>query len=310
MALTIIEAAKLMTGEVLRPAVINVFADTTDLLRIMQFQNIAGNALRYNKEGALPGVGFRSINEAFVESTGVLNPEIDSILIAGGDIDVDKFLIDTQGEDQRASQARMKMKALAHKISETFIKGDSAANPETFDGLQVRLGGDQVISNEVAADGAALSLANLDAAIDAVDSPTHLLMTKQMKRRLAAAQRDTAVGGFVTYGQDEFGKRVQFYNELPIAVADGNGDANPAIDNAEAYSGGGAADGTSIYILSIGDGMFTGLQNGPMQVRNLGELQEKPAIRTRVEWYIGCTVQHPRAASRLRDIDGALAIVP
>jgi hypothetical protein len=43
-----------------------------------------------------------------------------------------------------------------------------------------------------------------------------------------------------------------------------------------------------------------GIQTAPIDVRDLGELQTKPALRTRTEWYAGMVVKHPKAAARLR----------
>ena len=74
MALTLVEAAKLRSGEVIRSAIIEMFARSSDILRVLGFDSIAGNALKYNREETLPGVGFRGVNEAYTESTGVLNP--------------------------------------------------------------------------------------------------------------------------------------------------------------------------------------------------------------------------------------------
>jgi len=37
-------------------------------------------------------------------------------------------------------------------------------------------------------------------------------------------------------------------------------------------------------------------------VRDLGEIDEKPVFRTRIEWYCGMAVFHPRAAARLKGV--------
>lgn len=305
MALTLLEAAKLMRGEELRSTIIEIFASQTDILRAFPFQNIQGNALRYNLENTLPGVAFRGVNEAYSESTGVINPQVETLTIAGGDLDVDKFILDTMGMDQRAMQEAMKLKALAHAWSHKVIKGDSTTAPKEFDGLQRRLTGNQLVDAGATAGGDPLSLAKLDEAIDRVDSPTHLLMSQAMKRRMATAARATAVSGYVTYDVEQMGFRVMRYNGLEILTADGNGDVYQTLAFDEAAPGGGASTATSIYVLSLGDGMLTGIQNGAPVVRDLGELETKPVMRTRVEWYSGVAMFHPRAASRLRGISNA-----
>ena len=308
--LTLAEAAKLETGDEHRRAVIELFAQSTPLLGVLPFQDITGNALNYNREEALPGIGFRGVNEAFTESTGVLNPQTEALVIAGGDLDVDRFIVNTMGAGQRAVHEAMKVKALAHQISDSFIKGDAVSNPKQFDGLQARLptSGSQVVAAGATSGGDALSLAKMDEAIDKVENPTHLFMSKAMRRRFTAAARTTTVGGHIDWTTDSFGRQVQTYNGLPILEADSLGSAYATLAFDEANPGGGSAVGTSIYVLSIGPGMLHGIQNEGMSVRDLGELDTKPAFRTRVEWFVSIALFHPRAACRLWGIKDAAIV--
>ena len=128
MALTLLEAAKLESGDVVRSAIIELYAGSSAILANLPFQSIAGNALKYNREEALPGVGFRGVNEAYTASTGVLNPLTESLVIAGGDLDVDKFILDTMGANQRSTHEAMKVRALSLAWTRKFIKGDTASN--------------------------------------------------------------------------------------------------------------------------------------------------------------------------------------
>jgi len=310
MALTLVEAAKANSGDVVRSSIIELFARSSDVLAAIPFTNISGNAYKYTQEQSLPGIAFRGVNEAYSESTGVLNPQVEQLVIAGGDLDVDKFITTTQGPGVRAAHVAMKVKQLASTWTLKFIKGDSATTAKEFDGLQTRLTGNQVVSNSATTSGTGLSLAKLDEVIDAVDDATHLLMTKATARRLSAAARTTTVGGYITYDLGAFGRRVMRYNDLPILIADRNADANAAIDATEAYTGGGTADGTSVYCLSLREGMLSGIQSGGgMMVTDLGELDTKPVYRTRCEWYTSILVEHSRSAARLRDVDSATAVI-
>lgn len=304
MALTLVEASKLYAGDPLRSAIIELYARSSDILAVLPFENINGNAYRYNREETLPGVGFRGVNEAYTESTGILNPITEPLVIAGGDLDVDKFILDTMGDNQRSVHEAMKVKALALKWTETFIKGDQTSEPREFDGLQVRCTGNQLIAAGSTANGTPLSLAKLDELIDAVEDPQYLIMNKTMARRLSAAARTYTVGGIITYDLDAFGRRVTKYNDLPILIADKDNENNDILPFTEAATSG-TSTATSIYCVSLGDGKLMGLQNGGMDVRDLGELQTKPALRTRVEWYSGMAVFHGRAAARLYSISNA-----
>lgn len=307
MALTLLEAAKLETGNDIRSAIIEMYAGSSDVLANLPFDNINGNSLTYNREASLPGVGFRGVNEAYTPSTGVLNPITERLVIAGGDIDVDKFIVDTQGADQRTVHEEMKVRALGLAWTRKFIKGDSSSDPREFDGLQTRVTGDQVISAGSTAGGAALSLAKLDEAIDQTFMPTHLLMSRAMARKFSAAARSTSVGGYITWDKNELGTRVMAYNDLPILTVDLDNTETAILPFTEAASSG-SSTATSIYILSMGAMGLTGIQNGSIDVRDMGELETQPAFRTRVEWYNGIAVYHGRAVTRLQHI-GNLAIV-
>lgn len=306
-ALTLVEAAKLETGDVIRQAVIELYAGSSDILANLPFQSIAGNALKYNRESNLPGVGFRGVNEAYTPSVGVLNPMTEALVIAGGDLDVDTFILKTMGMSQRAVHESMKVRALALAWTRKFLKGDTASDPREFDGLQTRVTGDQLISAGATANGAALSLAKLDEAIDQTLNPTHMIMSKAMARKFSAAARLTTVGGYITWDKNEFGARVLAYNGLPILTVDLDNAGTAILGFTEAAASG-TDTATSIYIASIGDDGLTGLQNGGMDVRDLGELQTAPVMRTRVEWFNGIAIFNGRAVTRLRHI-GNLAIV-
>lgn len=306
MALTLLEAAKLNPGEELRNSIIELYSGSSDILRTLPFDGITGNALKYNREEKLPGVGFRGVNEPYTESVGVLNPQTESLVIAGGDLDVDKFIVDTMGQDQRATHEAMKVRALSLAWTKKFIKGDADSDPREFDGIQKRLGtGSQVINAGSTSGGDALSLLKLDQLIDQVLDPTHLIMNKTMRRLLTQAARATNIGGFITWSIDEFGRQVASYNGLPILMVDLDEAQNPILPFTEANPGGGAAASTSIYCVSFRDGMLTGIQGGLPDVRDLGELQTKPALRTRVEWYNGIAMFNGRCCARLNGIKNA-----
>jgi len=168
MALTLIEAAKLETGDTLRSAIIEMYAGSSDVLMTLPFTNIQGNALKYNRETTMPGVGFRGVNESYTPSTGVLNQLVETLAISGGELDVDTFIVQTMGMDQRAVQEQMKIRAIALSWTRNFIKGDSLIEPRQFDGLQKRIIGGQLIPAGNTANGTPLSLAKLDEAIDLI----------------------------------------------------------------------------------------------------------------------------------------------
>jgi hypothetical protein len=310
MPLTLIEAAK--TASPVDAVYIEEYARSSSILSVIPFRNVPGGSLNYNREDTLPGIGFRGVNEGHTESVGIINPQSEVCRIAGGDLDVDRFFIDTQGEGIRSSQELMKVKSLAHGWTRTFIKGDNSVNPRVFDGLQVRVTGSQLLNNANA--GAPLSLGNLDALIDQVHMPTHLVMNKTMRRQLTAAARNNSISGFITTERNAFGQQITVYNDLPILVVDQDEADLDIMPFTEASPDLSAVDCTSIYCVSFGDQMLTGIQ-APIEgvygisVRDLGELETKPVMRTRIDWYCGIAVTHGRAAARLQGIKNGAVVI-
>jgi hypothetical protein len=304
MALTLIEAAKLETGDVIRSAIIEMYAGSSDILEVLPFTNIQGNALKYSREASLPDIGFRGVNEAYTPSTGILNPLTEALVIAGGELDVDTFIVSTMGIEQRSVQEQMKVRSLGLAWTACFINGDSTANPREFDGIKKRITGNQLIAAGSTANGTPLSLAKLDEAIDQTLHPTHLLMNKAMRRRLTQAARNPSIGGYITYEKSAFGRTVTMYNDLPILIIDLDNTGNEILPFTESATSG-TDTATSIYVLSLGDGALTGLQNGGMRVTDMGILQSSPMYRTRVEWFNGICAINGRCATRLYSIANA-----
>src|SRR5690349_3329779 len=115
MAVTLAQAATLSENDLQR-GVIETFVQLNVVLDRLPLMSIEGNAYAYNTEATLPGVAFRSVNEAYVESTGTFNQLTESLVIMGGDADVDRFIVQTRGNlnDQRAVQTRLKVKAASY----------------------------------------------------------------------------------------------------------------------------------------------------------------------------------------------------
>lgn len=307
MGLTLLEAAKLETGNLYKSGVIELYAGSSDILLNLPFENIQGGSLTYNREQKMPGVGFRGVNESYTPSTGILNPLTEVLVIAGGELDVDKFIIQTRGEQQRTVQEAMKLRALSLSWTRKFIKGDSSNDPREFDGIQTRVTGGQVISAGSTANGAALSLAVLDEAYDQTYNPTHWIMSKAMARKFGAAARDIDVSGNIDWMPNQLGTRIRTYAGLPILTVDLDNNGDQILPFTEAAASG-TDTATSIYCVGMGPDSLTGIQNGGMMVDDLGILQTAPIYRTRVEWYVALAAYNGRSITRIKHV-GNLPIV-
>ena len=299
MGLTILEAAKLETDPQ-RVAVIRELAES-ELISIMPFRNVQGG-LDYAVEAELPAVGFRGYNETYDESYGVINPQYERLKFFGGDIDVDIQRIKNYGPAAKAEQIQMKVRSLRLTFEEYVINGDESADPRAFDGLKTRI---NVGSSQAVNVNGALSLTALDELIDAVDGDGKiLLMNKKMRRRLSAASRNTSIGGFMSYEQDAFGRRVTMYNDARIVVTDTNA------QNVQIQGFTETSSSTSIYCVAFGDLQTTGIQGPAAQgygidIKEFGEIAEAPVDRTRIDWSIGMAIMNGRSAARAYGITDA-----
>ncbi|MEW2034899.1 major capsid protein [Streptomyces roseifaciens] len=315
MALTLSEAAKLSTTDLQR-GVIETFVQESSILDRIPMLTIQGNSYAYNEEGALPGVSFRSVNEGYPESTGTVNQKSETLVILGGDADVDKFIVQTRGNlnDQRAVQTRMKVKAAAYKFQDTFFNGDVATDPKSFDGLRKRLTGAQVIA--AGKDGAPIVGAGandshaffdlLDQLVAQVPGLTGSNGALYANRSVIAKVRSAArrIGGFEMVKESLTGKVVATYNGIPLLDPGQTAAGTDILPQTETQ--GTATDASSIYAVKFGqtedDRAVTGLTNGGVQAYDLGELETKPAYRTRVEFYTGLAVFGGKGAARLTGV--------
>lgn len=320
MALTLVEAAKLSQNDLQR-GVVETFILASQVLDRLPLLPIEGNAYAYNEEGTLPGVEFRAVNSAYSESTGTFNQKTESLVILGGDADVDTFIARTRGNlnDQRAEQERQKVKAAVIKFQDTFVNGDTAVDANSFDGLKKRLTGLQVV--DYGANGGNIigaAVAEQHAFFDALDDMLSRVVggadALYSNAAIIAKIRSSArrLGGWSSFTMEDFGKVIETYNNIPILDIGKKADGTEIIPNTEVLGTSGATTG-SIYAVKFGedetDGGVTGLFNGPssdepFDVRDLGEIDSKPVFRTRIEGFIGLAV-FGKGAARLRGVKPA-----
>jgi hypothetical protein len=318
--LTLAEAAKLKQDP-LRQGVLETFVQESSFMDLVPFFEIQGSAYSYNEEGTLPGVEYRAVNSAYAESTGTVNQKSEAIVIAGGEADVDTFIVRTQGNlnDNRALQERSKIKAMAYQFQNSFINGDVAVDANSFDGLRKRIVGTQVLTPT--GDGIDVLGADDDdrhtfldfldeliGLVPGIDANNGLLiMNSFIKQKIRSSARRLTI---FTTEKDELGNLVERYAGLRMVDAGLKADGSLVLPQNEPDGNvSPAADTSSIYAVKLGrapdDQAVTGLTNGGMQVEDLGKLQGKPAWRTRIEFFHGLGLFGGKAAARARRVKNA-----
>ena len=313
--LTLVEAAKLSQDDLQR-GVLETFVQESSVLDRIPFLTIQGNAYAYNEEATLPGVAFRAVNTGYTGSTGTVNPKSEKLCILGGDADVDRFIVQTRGNlnDQRAIQTRMKVKSASYFFQDKFINGDTAVDTNGFDGLKKRLTGAQVIAAgtnglPIVGNGTTDPHVFLDKLDELVGSVPGLnggngalyANSKIIGKIRSAARR---IGGVEIVREDLTQKRIVTWNGIPLLDMGQTAAGVDILPQTETQ--GSSSLASSIYAVkfgsSEGDQAVTGLTNGGVQVRDLGELDALPVFRTRLEFYTGLAVFGGKGAARLTGV--------
>ena len=294
MALTLLEAQKHATT----PAELAVVTELAagPLLSTLPFRNIEGNGLFWKREESLPNVGFRNYNGSLAESYGEVSQQSESLKLFGGDIRVDKAIVELEGAEAKAYQIQARVRAMRLAWEALFINGDSNQSPAEFDGLAARIqnGSSQFFTNGAGA----LSLNVLDEAIDAVDAQggsKYIVMSKSGRRALSRLARTNTQIDIV---RSEFGYQQLVYAGLPVLEVDRDNTNTAILD--------GDPTDQDLYVVSFGPEGLTGIQNGGVSVRELGEDHSQPQLVTRVEWYCGLALINGRAAARVSGFNGTL----
>jgi hypothetical protein len=295
MALLLAEAAKLSTDTLQRGVIETIIYDSP-VLQTLPFMTIEGNSYRYNQENTLGNADFYAVNAVWAESAATFTQQAATLAILGGDADVDNFIQRTLSniQDQRAVQVAKKAKAVRNRFESSFVTGSVVADPNSFNGVGALItNANQIVT--AGANGAALTLAMLDDLIDRVKGgkPEMLLMSKRSRRKLKSLL--VASTHYIERGESSYGRQVMMYDGIPVEVSDW-------VPDNEVQGGSGAVCST-IYALSLGPESLMGLQNGGVEVVDVGQLETKDAARVRIRWYCGLALFNQLRTAKLIGIN-------
>ena len=296
MAMTKVEAAKLTQDMMLRGVIETVITESM-ILELLPFMEVIGTALSYNREATLPAANFYDVGDTWTEATPTFTQVTAALKILGGDADVDNFLQATYTDpnDIEAEVIASRAKSLAYGYNQAFITGDSAVNAKSFDGIAKAVPAGQTVW--VGTNGGPLTLDLMDEVIDRVKPgrPDALLMSKRSRRKLSALRR--SAGNLLETDRTDFGRRALYYDGIPILV-----DENQPDNEVRGSSG---AVCSSIYPIKFGAEGVMGIENGGIEIEEIGELETKDATRHRIKWYAGLAVFSELAVARLGGITAA-----
>ena len=320
MAWTLAELSKIET-DILRKSVIDTMIMESNLMELIPWETIGQLATGVIRIKDLPSIGFRKINEGYAEGIGHFEHKVETISLFGHDIDTDIAIARAKNTvaDARAIQQTLTLKSVAYAFNDKFINGNPITDPEEFKGLSKRV--DDIYNENttvfasqyidladttnygILRDSAArfAFLDKLNELIYAIKghNPSFLLMNKKC---LLAVRSLLLREKLLDTTQDMFNRKIDTYLGARMIDIGVKADQSTEIITNTQTLGGGSYE-TSIYAVSFSVGDMTwGLQQYPLEVRDLGELESKPTFRTRVDWNIGLATVDPRSLARLYGI--------
>lgn len=309
--MTMLEAAKL-SQDVVESTLTRIIVEASPMLEDLPQKSIDGGTYTYNMESYLGGISFRGVNGSYTPNNGVINPRSERLVIMGGEVKIDKYIVEVSSNaiDAKTEYYGMKARAYGLYFSEQFIEGDTAVNPFGFDGIRKRIAGNQLLYADGSATGggATLTLALIDRLLDLVvgdNSQKVMYMNKTLRRKittLVSAQTGTAR---VEYTLDNFNRQVTMYANCPIKIIEREDDASTFLDFDE-DDGLGNLDTASIYCVRYGMDFIHGIMHGSIpSVEDFPPSQPGPFYIGRIEGYHGIVFKHPRSAARLSHINNA-----
>lgn len=310
MALLKTEAAKLSNNQLVQ-GVVEEIIEKDPMFSLLPFVRVNGKAYVYNREdiGASNNItlgsgmpGFIAVDGTITEGAVPFKSVTSMLRILAGDVTVDKFLQETQGEtnDQMGLQIAAKAKAVGRLYHDALVNGDASLNAGVaFDGLKALTtnadaNAGQTIS--ATANGGALTFGLLDNLLDLVPNGADaLVMRRGTLRAYRAALRLQGGTSGADVVMNDFGQPMIAHNGVPIIV----NDFLPGNETKGTSSGICA----SVYAVRLNEvdglhGLYGGANAG-LRVEAVGTHQTKDADIVRLKWYAGLVLKSSKSLARL-----------
>lgn len=266
-----------LSAESTERAVIEYMADKDELFALLPFTRSATNIYSWYRTGDVP-------TASVVDPYGII-PEVDVIgtvmqnkisMIAA---DVVVYNFEATAVEQLVDRVLEKTLAASEAITRAykrlFIRGDSAANPNEFDGLDKFVDPDMVV--DAGPGGAPISFQLLDQLLEKFPAgaeptaiivhPRTYLSIKDLLRTLFVRPEEVML--------PNFGRPVIAYNGIPILKNEYIPVTNDGL--------------TSVYAVRLGQtavhGVYMG-DNAGVVIEEVGRLENKDARKWRLKWYV------------------------
>lgn len=291
-------------------------------------QTLIQNGVRFT--GTLPTVDWVPVNSEPTVVKSNPQPYQEQAYIFRNAVDVDKVYVQDKNQivNPRAFQTENVVRAAAYDFNDKFINNNHAGGDnDAIVGLRARLDDPTTFgtlsANKIDATGATTSLKpssltagtfvkfceKLEELLWALNSPEGdgvvIYGNDTWLRRMSTGAKLAAGSGGFGQATDQYGRSVMTYKNAQLRDAGVKGDQSTRIIlNTETSTGAaGSSTFTSIYGVRYGiDGLF-GWQFEPMNVQDLGLLDNGVTYRTLIDWTGGVMMTDIRSIARLYDIE-------
>lgn len=291
------EAEKLSNNTLVQ-GIVEEIIDRDHFFAFIPFSKVNSKALVYNRENTLAGADFLDPNDTINEEASTFTEVTAKLRILAGDVDVDKFLIETMGDtnDQVATQIMQKAKGVGRIFQAQVAAGDAAANVKAFDGLPKLV--DPSMEFAVDTNGGPITLDLLDQLRDMVKLGVDaFVMRPGTWRAIKSLLR--ALGGTTPtmVEMDNFGYPIPAFDGTPVILNE-----FLAADETQ----GTETASCSIYAVRMNEvdglhGIYGGESAG-IRVENVGTVQNKDAYRFRLKWYASLVLRSTQSMARLKGV--------
>jgi hypothetical protein len=325
------EAQKLVRSELLAGIVQEIYEEG-QLLQMLPVTTINAKSLIYNREKSLPSAAFFGIHEQIPWSADVdyaAQVEVSLKIIARQDI-LDNFMMKTYRtpNEYRSIILSQLRKGVMRTIEDKLLYGNIDNDADEFDGLGHLLPADiagaetWAAANPQAYDmggsSSPVTFAQMRNLIDKVrPKPTLILLTRTMRNTISAVAFEkglvlsNANASGPTYGVSDLGKRVDYFDGVPLMISDYQGGSYGETDNTvnKASSASGI---TSIWALRFGqieDGgvcLVTGGDTGGVdffKMTELAQLEDYDAGGIRLVAYAALAQGSTKATAVIHSVD-------
>ncbi|NTG01876.1 hypothetical protein G6L30_17305 [Agrobacterium rhizogenes] len=310
--ITLPEYAKGLEKSSIERPLIETFAAKSDILQVLPFEGFSGAAFEGYRETSIGTAAFRGINEGPGNSQGRIAPFQETSFPIDINLKVDKAILARHGMDRRGKEESMQMKRQATLFTDTFISGDNSVNQKEFNGIKKRCtaANGRLLHNSTASGGAALSLYNLDKAIQNTANANYIIAGFDLLPRFIQAARNTSISGFVIQTWDQVGTPKMTYAGKQILFGYPKDRHGVILPFTEVASGGGAAVTTSLFVAHFGEGGLHGIQLKNIEVTDMGLSKEDGVFyNTNVSWDVGIVDEGDYCITRLDSITDAAFLI-